>query len=83
MKPLKTVSNGLIISKTKKTYQEKLAEICETLHTIANTTLDNECTAALTAFKKSQLEGSPITRKRKNDKLQEEEEDKKKKRKRK
>ena len=41
--------------------------------------MDNECTAALIAFKKSQLEGTPITRKITHDELQEEEEDKKKK----
>jgi hypothetical protein len=55
-------------AKARKEFRTTLTTTIETLQSIANTTLDDECTMALNAFNESWLEESPLTRKRKRDK---------------
>jgi hypothetical protein len=55
-------------------FQTTLETTIKKLQGIANTTLDDEFTAALNAFNKSQLEDTPITGKRKLEEQQKEKE---------
>jgi hypothetical protein len=52
-------------ARIRKEFQTTVMTIITTLDSIAKTTLDDECTAALDAFNESKLANTPILRKRK------------------
>jgi hypothetical protein len=55
----------MIKARVRKEFQATVTTIITTLDSIAKTTMDDECTAALDAFNESKLANTPVTSKRK------------------